>query len=168
VRSLRHAFAVQINEPTVRSPGVPCRSYFDGDVLLQMYAAGCRHFGGCLLRDELLPWAVLRQANFNRADLSQSVLEGVDFSHATMQHANLQGADLTVAVLACTDLFRANLRGADLRGADLTHANLQGADLTRARLQGAEVSGAIAPDGSVIPNDTFVDGQPPFEMPLYF
>ncbi|MEO1133082.1 MAG: pentapeptide repeat-containing protein [Cyanobacteria bacterium J06639_1] len=162
VRSLHHTFTTRVRDREAISPKPPRRSPFNADVLLKLYAQGRKHFAGCCLRDEILQWADLRQVNFNRADLSVSLLEGTDFSHATMQHANLQESDLTVAVFAYTDLSRANLRGADLRGAVLTHANLEGADLTGALLQGAELSGAIAPDGSVLPDNTFVDGQPPF------
>ncbi|MEO0854701.1 MAG: pentapeptide repeat-containing protein, partial [Cyanobacteria bacterium J06648_11] len=81
VRSLRYALALQIPEEKSRSRGFSRQSQFDADALLQMYREGCRHFAGCVLRDEILQWADLKQANFNRADLSDSLLEGTDFSH---------------------------------------------------------------------------------------
>ena len=70
-----------------------------------------------------LDGAWLSGADLRKADLSETWLSGACLSGADLRGANLAGANLTEAYL----------RGADLRGADLPEAYLRGADLTGAR-----------------------------------
>lgn len=72
------------------------------------------------------------------------VLDGADFSGATLSGANLaqaslRGACFDGALLVGADLRRADLCGASLRAAQLTGANLERADLTHADLRGASL-----------------------------
>jgi hypothetical protein len=66
-----------------------------------------------------------------------SSLKGPDLSDIVLNRVNFSGADLRRA-----DLRRADLRGADLRGADLTGADFYGANLVKANLSGANLSEA--------------------------
>lgn len=68
-------------------------------------------------------------------------------AYAILRNANFERANLVNADLVEADLQGANLRGAILRGADLTKANLRGADLARADLTGANLSYATWVDG---------------------
>jgi nucleoid DNA-binding protein len=87
--------------------------------------------------------AILKSANFARANLQNADLSDCDLEYANFEHANLTGASL-----AWANLRYANLRGAcliqtDLRLADLTGASLLYADLSRANLSGADLTGAV-------------------------
>jgi uncharacterized protein YjbI with pentapeptide repeats len=114
--------------------------------------------------------AILDQADFRNARLSQAVLIGArgtgviftnadlseihapkaqfhhaQFTEATMESANLVAADLTDsnftrANLTHANLQEANLHGATLSGANLAGARLDGADLHRATLHGTDLS----------------------------
>ena len=66
--------------------------------------------------------ALLRNANFQNANLRNA-----DFTGSNLANAHFQGADLQGALFENTDLEGANLVGADLRGAALTGASLFGA-----------------------------------------
>ncbi|MEL7242713.1 MAG: pentapeptide repeat-containing protein [Cyanobacteria bacterium J06573_2] len=70
--------------------------------------------------------------NLVKADLTQTMLSGVNFANTNL--ANVQLKD------AC--LFGANLADVNLTGADLTGANLANANLTNAKLTGANLMGA--------------------------
>lgn len=60
-----------------------------------------------------------------------------DFERAELSDANLQGIDLKGSDLSYADLSEANLIGANLRGCDLSYANLSQANLQNADLRGA-------------------------------
>ena len=102
----------------------------------------------------------LRDARFNRTDLSNSNLTGIDGRRAKFITANLAGtrfdkARLTEADFTKADLTAASFRGADLRRARLFRAILRGADLTAARMNGADLlnadlSGATWSDGQTV------------------
>ncbi|HAA55080.1 MAG TPA: nitrate reductase [Myxococcales bacterium] len=64
-------------------------------------------------------YALLRNANFTRSQLTRA-----DFSHANLSNAHLQDADLSY-----TNFHLADLEGADFRGANLVGADLRGASL---------------------------------------
>jgi hypothetical protein len=73
-----------------------------------------------------------------KADLSDTVLNGVnlrgvDLYGANLSRAKLCGADLSGADLSWVNLRYSNLRGADLSSADLSSADLRGADLSCAK-----------------------------------
>ncbi len=104
--------------------------------------------------------ARLREARFNRGDLSGSDMTLIDGRRAKFLHTDLTGALFDRALLQGADFTNANLRGASLKEADLSRArffraNLQeadftGADLDRADLQKADLSGARWIDGEQI------------------
>jgi uncharacterized protein YjbI with pentapeptide repeats len=74
----------------------------------------------------------LGNRNFERAELGEANLQGVD----------LKGADFSYADLSEANLCRANLRGCDLSFADLSQANLEDADLRGALLFSADLRNA--------------------------
>ncbi|MDX2255484.1 MAG: pentapeptide repeat-containing protein [Pseudanabaenaceae cyanobacterium bins.39] len=99
------------------------------------------------------------QTHLHDSHLQGACLHGIDLSESILDHVDFKGADLRGADLAWSDLSYANLQGADLRGAiltraDLSYANLQGAnllkaDLSLANLNHANLSGATMPDGTI-------------------
>lgn len=74
--------------------------------------------------------------NLSKADLTQAMLDGVNFANTDLSHVQLKDACLVGANLA-----DANLTDADLTGANLTNANLTNAKLTCANLTGANMQG---------------------------
>ena len=74
--------------------------------------------------------------NLVKADLTQAMLAGINFTSTDLSNVLLKDACLTGANLA-----DANLTGADLTGANLTNANLTNAKLTGANLTGANLLG---------------------------
>jgi uncharacterized protein YjbI with pentapeptide repeats len=79
----------------------------------------------------------LRDADLQRANLSQA-----DLNRAKLSKANLRGADLQKALLRFADLREADLRNANLREANLLQSNLTNANLFRAQLVGADMLNA--------------------------
>ena len=74
-------------------------------------------------------------ANFNHANLSQAVLDHIDFVGAHFRKAILAGANLTGA-----DLSNADLTGADLTGAILADTILTGATLDETMFDHCDLS----------------------------
>lgn len=110
------------------------------------------------LTDVDLTGASLRDSSFKRADLSTSILAGVDARRAKFVTSVMQNVVLDDANLARADLTKADLTGASLKGVDLTwarmfRADLTGADLTGARLDNTDLLQAVL-DGA-----TWVDGK---------
>ena len=90
-------------------------------------------------RLDVLKHCFLVGADFDRADLRNKNLAGVNFSDATFRGADLSYADLRGSKFLQADLSRAclhmaDLTGADLSGADLTGAYLKAANFTDARM----------------------------------
>lgn len=116
----------------------------------------CYHDGRDLKGVDL-SGAMLRDATFQRSDLSGATLATVDayrakFFSARMPGAVMDGSRLIEADFTRADLSGARFRGADLRNAKLVDTNLRQADLTGARLDGtdlrnADLSGATWTDG---------------------
>ncbi|CCG42262.1 pentapeptide repeat-containing protein [Magnetospirillum molischianum] len=97
-----------------------------------------RDLAGADLTEAVLPQASFREADLSDACLARARLDGSDFRRAILSAADLGGADLGVATLRHARLDLSNLEGAALRGCDLS-----GAVLSRARLAGADMKGAI-------------------------
>jgi uncharacterized protein YjbI with pentapeptide repeats len=110
------------------------------------------------LTDVDLTEANIRDSSFKRADLSGSVLQGVDGRRTKFVSAVLEDVILDDANLVRADLTKADLKGASLRGTNLTwarmfRADLSGADLTGARLDNTDLLQAVL-DGA-----TWTDGE---------
>lgn len=106
----------------------------------------CFHDGRPLVGVDLTK-AQLRDATFQRSDLTRANLTGADayrakFVSATLPQVVFDGARLIEADFTRADLTAASLRGADLRNAKLVGADLRGADLTGARLEGTDLRNA--------------------------
>ncbi|MFV3127965.1 pentapeptide repeat-containing protein [Niveispirillum sp. KHB5.9] len=91
--------------------------------------------------------AMLREATFQRSDLTGARLTNADayrakFLSARLDKAVLDGARLIEADLTRAELAGASLKGTDLRNAKLVGAVMKGADLTGARLDGADLRNA--------------------------
>ncbi len=107
-----------------------------------------------------LQGARLREARFNRGNLSGANLTLVDGRRAKFLHTELIETKFDRALLSGADFTNANLTGASFKGAELSRArffraNLQEADFTDARLdrvdfQKADLSGARWVDGKTI------------------
>ena len=110
------------------------------------------------LTDVDLTGGTLRDSSFKRADLSFSVLQGVDAQRAKFVTSIMREVVLDQANLVRADLTKADLKGASLKGANLTwarmfRADLSGADLTDARLDNTDLLQAVL-DGA-----TWTDGK---------
>lgn len=111
------------------------------------------------LKNVSLDKAMLREATFQRSDLSGARMTDADayrakFLSARLDRAILDGARLIEADLTRAEMIGTSLKGADLRNAKLVGAVMKEADLTGARLEGADLrnadlSGARWTDGRV-------------------
>lgn len=82
----------------------------------------------------------IARKDFNGANLSDMLLdginaEGVNLKNANLINTNLSGANLSKANLQKSNLVRAKLTGTNLIGANLSGANLRGTNLKGAKLK---------------------------------
>jgi uncharacterized protein YjbI with pentapeptide repeats len=102
--------------------------------------------------------ATLRDASFERTDLSDAILIEADARRAKFISASLQKARLDHADLVRADFTNADLTGASLVGVDLTMARMYHADLTRADLTGARLASTDLLK-AVLAGATWTDGK---------
>lgn len=74
------------------------------------------------------------QCNFNKANLENAVLNGIQAEKASFIEANLDGAEAKDANLSGAHLEKASAREADFEGANLNQAKLKSIDMTCAQL----------------------------------
>lgn len=91
--------------------------------------------------------AMLREATFQRSNLTGATLAGADayrakFLSSTMVRSVMDRARLIEADLTRADMTGASLVGADLRNAKLVGAIMVGVDLTNVQLAGADLRNA--------------------------
>jgi uncharacterized protein YjbI with pentapeptide repeats len=79
----------------------------------------------------------------------RAILNGCNFTDATLVRADLSNTMLQFAKFAMADLRGANLSKSDLSKADLSGADLTGADLTDADFDGAKLDGAKGLESAV-------------------
>jgi uncharacterized protein YjbI with pentapeptide repeats len=91
--------------------------------ILEEYAVGKRDF---------------EKAELGDADLQGLDLKGSNFSYADLSKANLSGTNLRGCDLSFADLSEANLENADLRGTMLFSASLRKANLDKTHLEKAD------------------------------
>ena len=84
----------------------------------------------------------LQGFNFERANLKDSALVGVDLRNANLERADLRNVIAPLTQFNDTILFGANLQEAKLMGTDFSNAILQRADLTNADLTWANLTDA--------------------------
>ena len=92
-----------------------------------------------LLNEVQAPQASFRHADLRGAFLADALLDGSDFTAATLITTYLDRSSLVGCCLRDCVAFSGGFRNVDLRGADLTGARVDGADFTDARLQGARL-----------------------------
>ncbi len=97
---------------------------------------------GADLRNATLDGANLRKANLEGADLSQADFRKADLWQANLQRVNLYEADLQGAELGGAKLQESYLLQTDLRGAELDRVDLERAELVQTDLRGAYLAGA--------------------------
>lgn len=88
-----------------------------------------------------LDGAMLREATFQRSDLSGARMQDADAYRAKFLSAKLINAVMDRARLIEADLTRADMKGVSLIGADLRNAKLVGANMVQADLSGALLDG---------------------------
>ena len=105
---------------------------FEGTSLSRTYAGD---FYGAQLAGAKLDGATLNFAgtDLRNVDLSETNLQGADFTNASLGGANLTKADLRGARLMNASLQGTNLTDADLRGASLGGSNVKAATTVGAR-----------------------------------
>lgn len=121
-------------------------------------------------QDGSLKYLDLSGVKLSKATLAASILEGVDFSKASLEHsyfydaklmganfsqakmtfANFRGAKLNTANFDKAELVNVNFARADLSGANLSEALLTNANFWRTNLSGANLSGANLVDASIV------------------
>lgn len=119
----------------------------------------CYHNGLSLVGIDI-QGALLRDASFQRTDLSEANLMGVDgfrtkFISAILVGVQLQGARLIEADFTRAVLHGANFEGADLRFTKFVNSDLRGANFTNARFRrtdfrNARLDGVVWVDGRTI------------------
>jgi uncharacterized protein YjbI with pentapeptide repeats len=93
-------------------------------------------------------WYFFVGRNYERADLRNKDLRGVNFTCSNFRGADLSGSDLRGAIFVSADFSRAclhncNCEGADFSGADMTGSYLKGVNFTRATLWHTVLKGAV-------------------------
>ena len=96
--------------------------------------------------------------NYERADLRNKDLRGINFACSNFRGADLSGADLRGAILLCADLSRAclhkaNLEGADLCGADMTNSYCKAANFNKAVMWHTVMKGTICKNATFFETD---------------
>lgn len=94
--------------------------------------------------------------NYERGDLRNRDLRGINFTCSNFRGADLSGSDLRGAILISADLSRAclhrcNCEGADFSGADMTGSYLKGVNFNQARMWHTCLKGVLCK------NSTFYD-----------
>jgi uncharacterized protein YjbI with pentapeptide repeats len=95
------------------------------------------NFDKANLSGSLLDKANLSSANLRNSNLSNASLDHANLAHANLDRANLAFAHLENAVLLFASLKKADLRGAFLRKAAIEDAVLRNANLSHAHLEDA-------------------------------
>ena len=93
-------------------------------------------------------YALIRGTTLTGADLTNAIMETVNFNDLKMVGANLTNAHLRYSLLDTVDLSGANLTNADLIGSNLEHVNLSNAELTNADLYDVIWIDTTCPDGT--------------------
>ena len=104
--------------------------------------------------------AKLKKAQMQRTNLVKAKMQKAKLQRANLCHSNLWRANLRRANLRHTDLCNASLRQARLAGVNVGGANLGGANLTGAISRGVTGTPKTLPDGWVLVNGVFVQGNP--------
>ena len=85
---------------------------------------------------------ILIYSNLFGANVTDTILEGANLSHAYMHNLDLAGQDLSGTILTGADLTNADLTDVDLTDKDLSGTNLSGVNLSNKDLTGTILTGA--------------------------
>ena len=133
----------------------PLHYYISNTNKFTIYAVGAdftgRNFDGLYLKNAIFDKANLSNVSFRDsklsearlafADLTGTDLSGIDFSNSNLAGTDLSKNILTGTILRGTNLSYANLSGQDLSDKDLTDTVLRGANLSYANLGNFDFSG---------------------------
>ena len=133
----------------------PLHYYISNTNKFTIYAVGAdftgRNFDGLYLKNAIFDKANLSNVSFRDsklsearlafADLTGTDLSGIDFSNSNLAGTDLSKNILTETILRGTNLSYANLSGQDLSDKDLTDTVLRGANLSYANLGNFDFSG---------------------------
>ena len=133
----------------------PLHYYISNTNKFTIYAVGAdftgRNFDGLYLKNAIFDKANLSNVSFRDsklsearlafADLTGTDLSGIDFSNSNLAGTDLSKNILTETILRGTNLSYANLSGQDLSDKDLTDTVLRGANLSYANLENFDFSG---------------------------
>ncbi|MFC7116709.1 pentapeptide repeat-containing protein [Natronoarchaeum sp. GCM10025703] len=102
---------------------------------------------GAVLRDAELTDSVLTGVDFSGSDFRNTNLNDVYLRYSNLSEADFRGADLTDCTVSKVSFRNANLRKADLRGLsifgiDFTDAELSEADFREANIKNTDLTGA--------------------------
>ena len=133
----------------------PLHYYISNTNKFTIYAVGAdftgRNFDGLYLKNAIFDKANLSNVSFRDsklsearlafADLTGTDLSGIDFSNSNLAGTDLSKNIMTETILRGTNLSYANLSGQDLSDKDLTDTVLRGANLSYANLENFDFSG---------------------------
>ena len=133
----------------------PLHYYISNTNKFTIYGVGAdftgRNFDGLYLKNAIFDKANLSNVSFRDsklsearlafADLTGTDLSGIDFSNSNLAGTDLSKNILTETILRGTNLSYANLSGQDLSDKDLTDTVLRGANLSYANLGNFDFSG---------------------------
>jgi len=105
-------------------------------------------FCGSNLRNAIIRRAILKEAQFQKsnlsyADLREAQIENTDFGDAILKGATMENLDLRGAILTGSNLSQANLQMSDLSNVNLNKCDLSGANLVGATLIGVDLRNVI-------------------------
>ncbi len=154
-----HALFLNANLHGALLHGIDFRGAEFGSADLSFVRANYASFSECEMTGVSLEGALLQDADFSLAQLTDASfvranLSGARFSHARIANADFSSACLDNAILHDHDLTEARLVGAMFRSAQLRRCNLEYQEMPDADFRAADLSGALL-TGSVMPRASF-------------
>lgn len=110
---------------------------------LQKLNLGKSSFDYALISESELQGTNYSDANLVGTDLSESKIQGADFKNTILMDANFRWANVQATVFISAKLEDADLRKTNLKGAVFNGANLRGTDFSKANLQAGILNEAI-------------------------
>jgi len=99
------------------------------------------NFSGADLSKLDLRFVNFKYANLNGANLAGANLSNVNFERAEMTESILDGANMMGAKLLCTQLEKASMKGCNFEDPAGSRSNMEGANLKHVNLEGSHMAG---------------------------